>query len=137
MANPLHISPDALLAILEYLRGTEEITDLIDGSKIVTSIPPTGTEYPYVLIGLAGGIGTIPAVERPAFQIDVMGGDKETCYRIARTVRAAIHAIANDVTSAAVLSSGASETGLTWLPDTLAVPPLSRFTARYRVTLHS
>lgn len=136
MPNPLYVGPDALLALLQYLRSVSGVTSVIPGNKIVTSIPPTGTEYPYVLIGLGGGSGTTLAVEKPVYQIDVMGGSKEQCGLIARTIKAAILAIANDTVDEAVLSSGVCEVGLTWLPDTLAVPPLSRYTSRYRVTLH-
>ena len=137
MPNPVYVLPDAVLAVIQYLRLRTELTALTSAAHVVTEIPPS-PDYstPYVVVQLGGGIGIWPAVDEPALQIDTVGGTKVLCNQVARTVHACIWAIANDVVSAGVLSSGATEMGLAYLPDTVPTPPLPRFTARYRVLLH-
>lgn len=136
MANPIYVQPDPVLAVIEYLRDTAEVTALIPANKIVSSIPASNTSYPYIIIQWAGGSGIWPGIDEASVQVDVIGGSKPDCQKIARTVRAAIWAIANDSTSEATLVSGADEVAPQWFPDTVPTPPLSRYTARYRVLLH-
>ena len=139
----LNILPDPTLAIINYLGNISEVTTLVAADHILTKIP-TSPSYPYVLVQQAGGKGNWPAIDEVSIQIDVLGDTQERCNLIARTVRAAIWAIANDVisvtsngtTSMAVLVKGEDETAPSWMPDMKPVPPLSRYTARYAVTLH-
>ena len=135
MAYPVAVMPDAVLAVLQYLRLRPELTALLPAASIVTEIPSNPT-YPYVVIQEGGGTGIWPAIDEPALQIDTVGGPKPLCSQIARTVRACIWAIANDVVPAGVLVSGADTMRLAYIPDTIPTPPLARFTARYSVLLH-
>ena len=135
MANPVYVQPDATLAVLQYLRLRPELTALIAADHIVTEIP-TAPTYPYVLVQLAGGSGIWPGLDEPAMQIDTVGGTKAACSAIARTIRACIWAIANDVVPAGVLASGWDQMPPAYIPDTVPTPPLARFTARYSVLLH-
>lgn len=136
MANPVAAAPDDELAVIQYLRLAPEVTALIPAARITTELPPSPV-YPVVLIQRIGGVGIWPALDEPAQQIDVVGGTKAQCKTLALTVRAAILAIANDVVPAAVLASASEEVGPSWLPDTVPVPPIPRYTARYRVLLHN
>ena len=135
MAYPVAVMPDAVLAVLQYLRARPELTALLPAASIVTEIPSNPT-YPYVLVQLAGGTGIWPALDEPAMQIDTVGGAKPLCAQIARTVRGCIWAIANDVVPAGVLASGWDQMPPAYIPDTIPTPPLPRFTARYSVLLH-
>jgi hypothetical protein len=132
----LRVQPDAVLAVIEYLRGVSELTALVPAAKIVSAIPAQGTAYPYIVVQRAGGTGVWPAFDRPSIQIDAVGGTKYECGHIARVIRAAIWAIANDVVDAGVLVSGTDEVAPQWFPDTVPTPPLSRYVARYSVLLH-
>ena len=136
MPNPVYVQPDPVLAMLQYLRLRLELTALLPAASFVTEIPTTPT-YPYVVVQLAGGSGIWPALDNPVMQVDAVGGSKVACSLIARTVRACIWAIANDIVPAGVLSSGHEEMAPAYIPDTVPTPPLPRFTARYSVILHS
>ncbi len=135
MPLPLTILPDGVLATIQYLRLRPEVTALIASGNIVTELPPVPA-YPYVIVQWAGGIGHWPAVDEPAVQIDVIGGSKFACGMLARTVRAAVWAIANDTVPEGVLVSGHEEVAPSWLPDTIPTPPIPRYTARYRFLTH-
>ncbi|MET4780810.1 hypothetical protein [Glaciihabitans sp. UYNi722] len=136
MSYPITPLPDDELALLQYLRGIPEVTTLIPAARLTTELPPTPV-YPVVLISLAGGTALVPrAIGEPAFQVDVVGGTKAQCKKLTLTIAAAILAIANDVVPEAVLVSATEEVGPSWLPDTVPVPPIPRYTARYRVLLH-
>jgi len=135
MANPVAVMPDAVLALMQYLRLRSELTTLIANDHIVTEIPASPT-YPYVVVQEGGGTGIWPAIDEPALQVDTVGGTKAQCSAIARTVRACIWAIANDVVPAGVLCSGSDTMRMAYIPDTVPTPPLPRFTARYSLTLH-
>ena len=135
MAYPVYVQPDPVLAMLQYLRLRTELTVLLPAASFVTEIPTTPT-YPYVVVQLAGGSGIWPALDNPAMQVDAIGGTKAQCSLIARTVRACIWSIANDVVPAGVLCSGADTMRMAYIPDTVPTPPLPRFTARYSVLLH-
>ena len=135
MANPIAVLPDATLAVIQYLRLRTELMALIASDHIVTKIPTSPT-YPYVVVQWGGGNGIWPAIDDAAVQIDSVGGTKVQCGQIARTVRACIWAIANDIVPAGVLSSGADNMAPAYIPDTVPVPPLPRYTARYSVLLH-
>ena len=139
----LDVLPDPTLSVISYLKSISEVTALIAGDHILTAIP-TKPDYPYILVQQAGGKGNWPAIDVVAIQVDVLGGTQSRCNHIARTVRAAIWAIANDSvtvssdgsTLTVVLVKGEDESGPSWMPDMVPVPPLSRYTARYAVTLH-
>ena len=135
MANPVFVQPDAVLALMQYLRLRTELMALIPSDHIVTEIPASPT-YPYVVVQWGGGNGIWPAIDDASMQIDSVGGTKVACGQIARTVRACIWAIANDVVPAGVLCSGADTMRMAYIPDTVPTPPLPRFTARYSLTLH-
>ncbi|TFB96526.1 MULTISPECIES: hypothetical protein [unclassified Cryobacterium] len=135
MPNPVYVLPDAVLATIQYLRTIPELTTLIDSTHIVTEIPSAPT-YPYIVVQLGGGNGIWPALGNPALQIDSVGGSKQLCGQIARTVQAAVWAVANDRVPAGVLVSGTEEMGASWLPDTIPNPPLPRYVARYRLLTH-
>lgn len=135
MANPLTVLPDTALALIQYLRLRPEVTALLPAGNILTAIPSAAT-YPYVLVTPAGGIGIWPALDDASLQVDTVGGTQASCSLIARTVRAAVWAIANDTVPAGVLVSGAEELGPQWIPDTIPVVPLARYVARYRIILH-
>jgi hypothetical protein len=136
MPNSIYVLPDAKLAVIEYLSSITAVTTLVPATNILTKVPLTGVTYPYILVQWGGGNGIWPALDEPAIQIDVVGDTEFNCGKIARTVRAVIWAIANDTVAAGVLVSGADEMSPTWMPDNVANPPLSRFTARYRIILH-
>ena len=140
---PLKVLPDPTLAVITYLSSLSEVTSLVAADHILTKIPVSPT-YPYILVQQAGGKGNWPGIDEVAIQIDVIGGIQELCNLITRTVRTAIWSIANDVitvtsnnvTSTAILVEGKDESGPSWMPDMEPVPPLSRYTARYAITLH-
>lgn len=137
MPNPICVLPDPLLAIIRYLRTISEVTALISADHILTAIPAQATDFPYIIVSWGSGAGQWPAIDHPSIQVDVLGGSRELCNQIARTVRAAVWAIANDVIDGTVLVSGEDLTSPQWLPDTTFTPPLSRYTARYRLTIHN
>ncbi len=138
MAFPLASLPDDELALIQYLRSVPEVTALVPAARITLELPPSPT-YPVVLVQRAGGQAIWPALDDAALQVDVVNaaGGRRACKVLAQTVRAAILAIANDVTAEAVLASAFEEIGPQYIPDTVPVPPLPRYTARYRVLLHS
>ena len=135
MPNPVTVQPDAVLALLQYLRLRPELTAIIPADHIVTEIPTSPT-YPYVIVQEGGGTGIWPALDEPALQVDTVGGLKPLCSQIARTVRACIWAIANDVVPAGTLCSGSDTMRLAYLPDMVPTPPLPRYVARYSLLLH-
>lgn len=136
MPNPIHVLPDPLLGTIHYLRSINELTALLPANHILTAIPAQSTDFPYIIVSWGTGEGEWPAIDHPSIQIDVIGGSRELCNQIARTVRAAIWAIANDVFDGMILASGEDITSPQWIPDTTFTPPLSRYTARYRLTIH-
>lgn len=133
--TPLDVLPDANLAVIQYLRSLTQITTLVASDHIISQIP-TVPSYPYILVQLAGGQGVWPGLDKPTVQIDCMGGLQEDANLIARTVRAAIWAISNDVVTEGILASGFDEMPPSWMPDMSVTPPISRYTARYKVILH-
>ena len=136
MPKPINVLPDAELAVIQYLRARSEVTALVSSDRITTVLPPQPT-YPHVtLMRLGGDSLAWGNIDESAVQIDVWGGSRYQCQRIARTIRACILAIANDTVSEGTLVSGFEETAPQWLPDDVVVPPLPRFVARYRVLLH-
>jgi hypothetical protein len=136
MPRPITVLPDAPLALLQYLRSQTIVTDLVPAERITTTISPAPT-YPLIIVQRVGGNAVRKEfVDEPALQVSVFGGDQHLCSQVARTVRAAVLAIANDVVAEGVLVSGFEEVGPSWLPDTTVTPPLSRFVARYQVLLH-
>lgn len=136
MANPISVLPDAELALIQYLKAQPLVTALVSGERITTTLPPKPS-YPHVTIKRVGGTAVAwQHIDSAALQVDVWGGSRYDCQRIARTIRAAIVAIYNDQVNEAILVSGFEEVGPQWLPDTVTVPPLSRFTARFQVLLH-
>lgn len=147
MANPVYVLPDPMLALAQYLRLRPELTALVPASNIITQSPAT-LVYPYVLITLAGGGSAAPwpAVDEASMQIDVItdniftvagrSAGQSVSSLIARTVRAAVWAISNDVVPAGCLSAGFEELAPQWFPDVVTTPPLARFMARYRIILH-
>ena len=136
MAYPLTILPDPMVALRQYLMSCTPLTSLTSATKIVTELP-VNPDYstPYIVLTSVGGGGIWPAIDEPALQVDSVGGDKATCSKVARTVRACVWAIANDRVPEGLLCSGSEETSPAWLPDTISNPPVSRFTARYRFLL--
>jgi hypothetical protein len=141
MPNPLSILPDDELAIIQYLRTIAQVTALVPSASIRTELPPTPAgqqpAYPYVLITRGGGQSPdFRAMDLPAIQVDTLATDKHTAKALMLTVRAAILAIANDIVPEAVLASAYEEVGPSWLPDTIPVPPIPRYTARFRILLH-
>jgi len=130
------VLPDAELALIQYLRSRSELTTLVPAARI-TTVRPKSPVYPLVLIQRIGGTSlTWNAIDEAAFQVDVIGGSRYDCQKIARTLAACVLAIANDIVSEGVLVSAQEEVGPQWLPDAVVVPPMSRFVARYRVLLH-
>jgi len=138
MPNPLTVFPDDELAILTYLRSVSAVTALISAAKIIQQLPPTPV-YPYVLVQRAGGQSPDSrAMDEPAIQVDVLALDRAQAKVLMLTVRAAILAIANDtVAGVGVLVSAYEEVGPSWLPDTVPIPPLPRYVARFRILLHN
>lgn len=136
MPYPLSVLPDAELALIQYLRGVSEVTALVPAARVTTQLAPSPV-YPVVLISRAGGSPVVwQAVDEPSLQVDVLGVDKASCSLLMRTVSAAILAIRNDVVAEAVLSSASVEVGPSWLPDTIPVPPIPRYVARFSVLMH-
>lgn len=136
MPNPLAIMPDDELALLQYVRTIPEVVALIPAARWTTEMP-SNPVYPLGLIQRAGGQAAVwQGIDEPALQVDVVGGTKAQCKRAMLTVRAAILAIANDVVPEGVLSSAYEEVGPSWLPDTVPVVPVPRYTARYRIFTH-
>lgn len=77
-------------------------------------------------------------MDEPAIQVDVIATDRTQAKKLMLTVRAAILAIANDIIpNVGVLVSAYEEVGPSWLPDTIPIPPLPRYVARFRVLLHN
>lgn len=136
MAFAPNVAPDAELAVLQFLRSRTEVTSLVPGTRITTSRPQEPT-YPVVVVQRVGGTSTAwNFIDEAALQIDVVGDTRYNCQRIARTIAGCVLAIANDTVTEGVLVSAFEEVGPQWLPDTVVVPPLPRYVARYRVLLH-
>lgn len=136
MPNPIVALPDDELALLQYLKSRPEVTALVPATQMMTELPSNPT-YPVVLVARAGGTAFDRAsIDDAAIQVDVLAVDKRTCKKVTLMVRAAVLAIANDVVAEGVLASAAEEIGPTWLPDTIPVPPIARYTTRYAVVLH-
>jgi hypothetical protein len=141
MPYPLSVLPDAELALIQYLRLIPEVIALVPAARVTTQLAPSPV-YPVVLISRAGGSPAVwQALDEPALQVDVLGDvtdkdGKAKCSLLMRTVAAAILAIANDTVPEAVLSSAMEEVGPAWLPDTIPVPPIPRYVARFRVFMH-
>ena len=139
----LNVLPDPTLAVITYLQSISQVTNLVASDHILTQIP-LSPSYPYIFVQQGGGRGIWPAIEDASIQIDVVGGTQQVCNLIARTVRAAIWAIANDVVSftsnsvtiTVALVKGEDEVAPSWMPDLVSNPALSRYTARYAITLH-
>lgn len=132
---PVSALPDDELALIQYLRGVPEVTSLVPGNRITTDLGKDPL-YPVVLVNRILGVTIAPGVDEPSVQVDIVGGSKAQCKRLTQMVRAAVLAIANDTVPEAVLVSGWEEIGPTWLPDTIPVPPLPRYTTRFRLLLH-
>jgi hypothetical protein len=139
MANPLDVLPDDLVAVREYLTGIAKLTALTSATHFVSEIPQAPDfSTPYVILKRAGGRYIWPAIDESAVQIDVLGGaGKIACSLVARTVRAAMWAIANDIVAAGVLSSCNEEMAPSWSPDTVSKPTVPRYVARYLVRIHN
>ena len=136
MAFPITVLPDAELAVIQYLRSRTEVTSLVPADRITTTRPPEPT-YPLVTVMRIGGLADAwQSIDAPALQVDVVGGTRHQCQLIARTIRAVLLAIRNDTVSEAVLVSASEEVALQWLQDSVVVPPLPRYVARYRVLIH-
>lgn len=135
MPLPLALLPDDELALLQYLRGISEVTTLVPAARITTELGANPT-YPVILVSRGLGVTLTWGIDEPVLQVDVIGGTRHQCKVLTQTVRAAILAIANDTVAEAVLVSAVEETGPLWLPDTVPVPPLPRYTNRFRILLH-
>ena len=136
MAYPISVLPDAELAILQYLRAQSVVTDLVPAERITTALPKQPV-YPHVTVKRIGGTAVAwQRVDSAALQVDVWGGSRYECQQIIRTVRAALLAIYGDKVDEANLVSASEEVGPQWIPDTVMVPPLPRFVARFQVLLH-
>ncbi len=137
MPRPLAIAPDDELATLQYLRSIPQLTALVPAANIIEQLPAKPT-YPYLLVQRVAGQSTSsPGLDEPVLQLDSLGGKRFDCKRIILTARAALLAIANDTVPAGVLVSAYEEIGPSWLPDTISVPPIPRYTARIRLLLHA
>lgn len=135
MAYPVNVLPDGELALIQYLRSRTEVTALVPAERITTTRPAEPT-YPLVTVMRIGGLANNWQIDEPAFQVEVIGGSRYQCQQIARVVRACILAIRNDVVTEATLASGFEEVGIQWIPDSVVVPPLPRYVARYQVLMH-
>ena len=135
MAYPVNVQPDGELALIQYLRSRSELTNLVPAERITTR-RKSEPDYPLVLVMRIGGLANNWQIDSPAFQVEVIGGSRYQCQQIARTIRACILAIRNDTVPEAVLVSGSEEVGIQWMPDSVVVPPLPRFVARYQVLTH-
>ena len=136
MPYPIVAAPDDELAVIEYLRGLTQVTALVPAASITTQLPPSPV-YPVVLIQRIGGQMIWPALDEPAIQVDVLGVTKVAAKTLMMVIRAALLAIANDIVPAAVLASAYEEVGPSWLPDTIPIPPVPRYVARFRILLHN
>lgn len=136
MPNPIVGIPDDELALLQYLKARPELLAWLPAAQMRTELPANPT-YPALLVTRAGGPAHDRAyVDEPAIQVDVLAADKRTAKQVTNVARACILAIANDVVAEATLVSASEEVGPAWLPDQVSVPPVPRYTARYRVLLH-
>lgn len=142
MPDALHILPDAVFTILQYLRARSEVTALAPSANIVSQMP-TVFSGSYITVTLAGSAPIWPHLDEASLQVDVMitgpieGTEAQNnCSILARTVRAAMWAIRNDIVNGVVMSGCVEEVGPQWMPDLTPTLPVARFTARYRVLLH-
>lgn len=142
MPDAPHLLPDPVLAVMQFLRARPEITALTPTPSVVSMLP-VNFSGAYVSVTLAGSTPIYPRIDDAALQIDAMisgqivGTELENqCSLLARTVRAAMWSIRNDVVLAGVLVSCSEELGPQWMPDLTPALPVARFTARYRVLLH-
>lgn len=146
MARPLAVTPDDEAALLAYLRGVTQLTDLLaDAGRINLQLPAaTGPHVPTALFDspwllvqrIAGQAPDVPGLDAPVVQVDALGGTRAACKQVMLTGRAAILAIANDATPGGVLIAAEEEIGPSWLPDTINSPPTPRYVARYRLLTH-
>lgn len=137
MPNPLNVLPDDELAVIQYLRGITALIALVPAGNIINELPPSPV-YPFVLIQRGGGQAGYPgATDEPMIQIDTLATDRHAAKQLMRTVRAAMFAIANDTVAEGILSSAYEEVGPAWLPDTISIPPVPRYVARFRILLHN
>jgi hypothetical protein len=133
---PIVVHADAELAVIDYLCGVSQLTTLCAAGRIAAALP-SHPVFPAVLITRVGGQDIWPALDEAVIAVDVYGTDKGNAAAVMATVRGALLAISNDSVPGAVLVSAVEENGPQWLPDTIPVPPVPRYTARFRVITHT
>lgn len=126
---------DAELAVLQYLRTVPELTSVLPPDRICTEIPADGRGA-FLLVTRVLGEYLAPGVDAAILQVDAVAPAKKTANEIAAVASAALCGIANSIVAEGVLAAGFEELGPAWLPDTISVPPIPRYTARYRVVTH-
>lgn len=134
--GPIVVHIDDELALIQHLCSIPAITDLCVAGRIATELPAHPT-YPAVLITRVSGQEIWPALDEPVIAVDVYGTGKRSAKQLMQTIRGAILAISNDIVPEGVLVSAVEELGPQWLPDTVPVPPVPRYTARFRVITHN
>ena len=144
MPTPLVVLPDPVLAVIQYLRARSEVTALVVSANIVSALPEVDAPaWPFILVNGMPSQGIWPSIDDAGVQIEALDIDhptssrKDTTSLIARTVRAAMWAIANDTVAAGVLSSCSEISGPQWIPDTTTTPPLGRVIQHQSVLLHA
>ena len=124
---------DVELATIQMLRATPGVTALVPAASITTQLPPNPM-YPHVLIQRASGqMLTWVTIDAPVVQVDVMGTTQGQASRAMLAVRAAILGLASTVVPEGVLESATEQIGPSWLPDTVSVPPVPRYTAHFEI----
>lgn len=130
------VQVDDELAVIQLLRATPEVTALVPAANILTQLPPS-PQYPYVLVQrVSGQMLTWVTGDQPVLQIDALGGTQPACKKLMLTVRAAIMSVASTVVPAGVIESASEQVGPGWMPDTVSVPPVARYTSRIELVTH-
>lgn len=129
--------PDAEAEISAFLRGLDEIFDLVE-ERVYTEIP-ANAEFPLVRLTRIGGTPLFNKplwVDRPTLQIEAYGGTKAQAQEIAETCRAALSEIESATSPTAVFLS-AEFGGMLYLPDPEFKNPRPRYVFDVDVFLHS
>lgn len=138
---PVVVAPDAELVAVDYARAHPDLQAL--GVKVGTSYPArrageTDEQYqtrtlPLVVVSRAGGVGHAPVASyrsRPRLDFDAYAATKTAARRVAATAEAVMDAASGAQHAGGLITSSASETGLSWLPDPVDDSPRYVFTVR-------
>lgn len=130
------VLPDVPKLARAWLLTQTALTSLV-GTRISTRSPAT-IVYPHVTLQRIGGIPSVlQRLDSARLQVDCWADTEGTASIVARTCRAALHAMEGYTTATAVCTGVEDDLGLSWLPDTTRTPPTPRFLFGVLVYAHA